>query len=176
VLTFKSSSVATSVRNPQANAICERLHQYVFLSQPIPANVLNVAELVDSAIATALHASRATIHRTLGMSPGGIIFNRDMFLNIPLLTDFELLQTRRQVIINDNLCRANSKRRQHDYQPGDECLILDHKATKKLDTRFIGPFTILHSHVNGTLTIPQRTPDVIDRVNIRQVKPYFRNG
>jgi hypothetical protein len=54
----------------------------------------------------------------------------------------------------------------------NKCLILDHKATKKLDTRFIGPFTIIHIHVNGTLTI-QCTPHIPDRVNIRQVKPYF---
>jgi hypothetical protein len=37
------------------------------------------------------------------MTPGGIVFNRDMFLNIPLLTDFQLLQTRRQAVIDDNL-------------------------------------------------------------------------
>jgi hypothetical protein len=48
------------------------------------------------------------------------------------------------------------------------------KATKKLDsTRFIGPFPIIQTHVNVTLTI-QHTPHVTDRVNIREVKPYFR--
>jgi hypothetical protein len=109
------------------------------------------------------------------MIPGAIVFNRDMFLNIPLLTNFHLLQTRRQLVINDHLHRANQKRRQYDYQPGDECLILDHKATKKLNTGFIGPFTVVQTHVNGTLTI-QRTPDVLDQVNIRQAKPYFRNA
>jgi transposase InsO family protein len=96
---FGIKEVAISVRNPQANAVCERLHQSVgnalrvFLSQGIPHNVTNVAELVDSALATALHASRSTIHRTLGMTPGAIVFNRDMFLNIPLLTNFHILQT-----------------------------------------------------------------------------------
>jgi hypothetical protein len=120
-------------------------------------------------------ASWATIHCTLGMSPGGIVFKRDMLLNIPLLTDFQLLQTRQQTIIDDNLWCTNNQRCQHDYQPGDECLILDHKATGKLDAHFIGPFTIIHTHVNGTITI-QQTPHVTDRVNIHQVKPYFRNG
>jgi hypothetical protein len=134
--------------NGSTNRVGNALH--VFLSQPIPFNVNNVAKLVDSALATALHASRATIHRTLGMTPGAIVFNHDMFLNIPLLTGFHLLQTHQQLVIDDNLCRANQKRRQYDYQPGDECLILDHKATKKLDTRFIGPFTVVQTHVNGT--------------------------
>jgi transposase InsO family protein len=65
---FGVKDVPISVRNLQANAICERLHQSlgnalrVFLSQELPFNVNNVAELVDSALATALHAARSTIH------------------------------------------------------------------------------------------------------------------
>jgi hypothetical protein len=68
----------------------------------------NIADLVDSALAaTALHASRTTIHRTLGMTPGAIVFNCNMFLDTPLLTDFHLLQTRRQAVIDDNLRLSN---------------------------------------------------------------------
>jgi hypothetical protein len=106
---FGIKDVATSIHNPQSNAVCERLHQsvgnalHVFLSQGIPFNIHNVAELVSSALATALHASLATIDCTLGMTPGGIEFNRDMFLNIPLQTDFHLLQTHHQAVIEDNL-------------------------------------------------------------------------
>jgi hypothetical protein len=117
--------------------------------------------------AVALHAARSTIHRTLGTTPGGIVFHRDMFLNIPLLTGFALLQHRRQTVIDDNLCRANQLRRHHDYQPGDECLALDPTATSKLDTNFL-----IQAHVNGTVTI-QRTAHITDRINIRQIRPYF---
>jgi transposase InsO family protein len=150
--------VPTTVRNPQANAVCERLHQSVantlriLLSQNPPANVANVGELVDTAIATSLHAARSTIHRTLGVSPGGLVFHRDMLLDIPLLTDFQLIRDKRQVIIDENLRRANSKRRHHDYQPGDECLVIHHDPTK-LEPRKLGPFTIEHVHINGTVTI-----------------------
>jgi hypothetical protein len=104
-----TKDVPISVHNPQANAICERLHQsvgnalQVFLSQELPFNVTDVAEFVDSALATALHAAHSTIHRTLGMTPGGIVFSRDMFLNIMLLTNFQVLQECRQVVIDDNL-------------------------------------------------------------------------
>jgi transposase InsO family protein len=106
---FGIKDVAISVRNPQSNAVCKRLHQsvgnalHIFLSQGIPFNVNNIAKLVDSALATALHASRATIHGTLGMTPGGIVFNRDMFLNMPYITCFHLLQRHRQSVIDDNL-------------------------------------------------------------------------
>jgi transposase InsO family protein len=176
---FGIKDVPTSVRNPQSNAICERLHQSVgnalrvFISQGVPFNVGNIAELVDTALATALHAACSTIHRTLGTTPGGIVFNRDMFLNIPLLTDFAILQDKRQTVVDDNLRRANQRRRHHDYQPGDECLTIDPTATSKLDTRYLGPFRIVQTHVNGTVTI-QKTPHVTDRLNIRQIRPYFR--
>jgi transposase InsO family protein len=96
---FGIKDVPTSVRNPQSNSICERLHQSVgnalrvYLNQATPHNVGNIAELVDSALATSLHAARSTIHQTLGTTPGGIVFHRDMmFLNIPLLTNFAILQ------------------------------------------------------------------------------------
>jgi hypothetical protein len=120
----------------------------------------------NSALASALHASCATIHRTLGMMPGGVMFNRNMFLNIPLLMNFHLLQICRQAVIDDNLCRSNHKRCHHDYQPGDECLILDHKATKMLNTCFIGPFPIIHAHIKETISTIQRTPDITKHLNI----------
>jgi hypothetical protein len=65
-----------------------------FLSQEIPFNIINIAELVNSALATALHVTCSTIHITLGMTTGGMVFNCDMFLNIPLLTDLHMLQER----------------------------------------------------------------------------------
>jgi hypothetical protein len=108
------------------------------------------------------------------MTPGGTVFNCNMFLNIPLQTDFHLLQTRPQVVIDNNLLCSNQKCWHHNYQPGNECLILDHKSTKKLDTKYIGPFLITQAHTNGTVTI-QQTPHVTDRLNIWQIKPYFRN-
>jgi transposase InsO family protein len=54
--------VPTTVRNPQANAVCKKLHQsvanilWILLSQNPPAkkNIANVGELVDAAIATSL--------------------------------------------------------------------------------------------------------------------------
>jgi hypothetical protein len=40
----------------------------MLLSEIPPNNVVNVAELVDSALATSLHAARSAIHRALGVS------------------------------------------------------------------------------------------------------------
>jgi hypothetical protein len=108
---------------------------------------------VDTAITTSLHAVRSTIHCTLGVLPGGLVFHGDiMLLDIPLLTNFQLIRDQRQVIINENLRRTNSKHQHHDYQPGDECLIIHHDPTK-LEPHKLSPFTIEHVHINCTVTI-----------------------
>jgi hypothetical protein len=98
---FGSKDVPTSIHNPQANAACKHFINQLgmlsvyFLSQEIPFNdIINIAELVNSALATALHVTCSTIHITLGMTTGGMVFNCDMFLNIPLLTDLHMLQER----------------------------------------------------------------------------------
>ena len=62
------------------------------------------------------------------------------------------------------------RRRTFDYQPGDQILILTNNPTT-LQDRGIGPFTIIQVHTNGTITI-QRTPHIVERINIRRVKPY----
>jgi hypothetical protein len=52
-----------------------------------PQNIANAKEYVNEALSIAMHAMRAGIHSTLGSSPGSLTYNRDMFLNIPLIAD-----------------------------------------------------------------------------------------
>ena len=56
---------------------------------------------MDTCFATAAYASKVAIHRTLNISPGALVFHRDMILNIPLLADLHQLHTRRQIIIDE---------------------------------------------------------------------------
>jgi len=48
-------------------------------------NVLRTLLHVDEALSIAMHAMRVGVHSTMGSSPGNLVFNRDMFLNIPLI-------------------------------------------------------------------------------------------
>jgi transposase InsO family protein len=171
--------VPTTVPSSQANAVCERLHQSVtntlriLFSQNPSKNVANIGGLVDIALATSLHADPSTIHQTLGVSPGGIVFHCNMFLGIPLLTDFQITRERRQVIIDKKLHHANSKRRHHDYhQPGDERLVIDQDPTK-LEPHKLGPFTIEHVHIKGTVTI-RHNIHTTECLNIRHLIPFYR--
>jgi len=42
---------------------------------------------------------------------------------------------------------------------------------RKLDERTSGPYRVLQTHVNGTVTIELR-PGVSERLNIRRIIPY----
>jgi transposase InsO family protein len=86
-------SRATTSRNPQANALCERMHQTVGnILRPLlhgePVTVQTAAEIVDNAPATAVHVLRTSVSRFLAHhSPGEVTFHRHMFLNIPTVID-----------------------------------------------------------------------------------------
>jgi hypothetical protein len=64
-----------------------------------------------------MHGMRAGVHSTLGSSPGSLVFNRDMFLNIPLIADWHAITQSQEHLIHENLMRENQKRRGHDHAP-----------------------------------------------------------
>jgi hypothetical protein len=68
-------------------------------------------EFEDEVLSIAMHAMRAGIHSTLGSSPGSLVFNRDMFLNIPLIAYWHAIIQKREHLIHENLMQENQKRR-----------------------------------------------------------------
>ena len=113
--------VPTTVKNPQSNAICEQMHQTagniictLTHSNP-PQNMVQATQIVDSALATTMHALQCSMHHALQMSPGAFVFCRDMFLNIPLIANLQTIQDLHQLLIDENLRQQNLKRRSFDY-------------------------------------------------------------
>ena len=170
------SDVATTVKNPQGNSICERMHQTVanilrtLIHLHPPETVQQASTLVDNALATVTHALRCAVGRTTGVSPGSLAFNRDMLLDIPLITDMLLLQQNRQAIVDENLRRQNAKRYDYDYKIGDSVLIKEVDPVK-LQPRAHGPYPVVQVHTNGTIEV-QRSPGVLERLSIRRVVPF----
>jgi hypothetical protein len=168
--------VCTTAKNPQSNAVCERMHQTVgnvlrtLLHGNPPQNIANAEQYVDEALSIAMHAMRAGVHTTLGSSPGNLVFNRDMFLNIPLIANWHAITQRREHLIHENLMRENQKRRSFDYAPQQRVLKIKWKP-RKLDEQTSGLYKIVQTHVNGTVTIQLR-PDLTERIKIRRIIPY----
>ncbi len=93
-----------------------------------------------------------------------------MFVNVPLIADWQAIARTREHHVNENLRCANRKRRQYDYAPGQQVLKKVHNPTK-LGVRMEGPYTIEGIHFNGNLTI-LLCEGITERINIRRVLPY----
>ena len=164
----------TSVKNPQANAVLERIHG-VFgdMMRTSELDMRDSAEPkdVDEFLTNAAWAIRSTHHTVLGTTPGAAVFGRDMLFDIPYLADWHEIGRRRQKLVDRDSKRENSKRREHDYTVGDKCTLRKDGILRKAEDKNIGPWTITQVHCNGTVRIQRGT--VSERLNIRRIDPYF---
>jgi hypothetical protein len=117
-----------------------------------------------------MHAMQAGIHSTLGSSPGALVFNRDMLLNIPLIADWPAITQKQEHWVNQNLIWENKKRQCYDYVQVQKILKKRH-GPWKLGQRTGGTYKVLQTHSNGTLTIELKH-NVTERINTQQVIPY----
>ena len=166
----------STVKNPQSNAVAERLHQTVtnilrstLYANP-PDNQMEAELLIDTALQQATYAIHATVHTTLMATPGSLVYQRAMILNIPVVADLLDITSQRQQLIDERTMAENRKRISRDYQPNDQVLVLVYKPDK-LEPRARGPYSILHTHVNGTI-VNRRSLTVTERINIRHIRPY----
>ncbi len=89
---------------------------------------------------------------------------------MPLFPDWQNIARTCEHHVNENLQRANRKRRQFDYAPGQQVLKKVLNPTK-LGVRLEGPYTIERIQVNGNLTI-LLCEGITECINIRRVLPY----
>jgi hypothetical protein len=133
-------------------------------------NMTQARDIIDYALATAMHAMQTTISTTLGSTLGALAFAQDMFLKVLLVVDWQVIARTCGHHVNKNLRCANRKQRQFDYAPGQQVLKKVHNPTK-LGVRTEGPCTIECIHVNGNLTI-LLCEGITERINICRVLPY----
>ena len=160
-------------RNPQANAIVERVHQTI-------GNMIRTFQVQDldendpwaGILSAVAFAVRATVHTTTQATPMQLVFGRDAMLNIQFTANWKLIQQRKQKLINQNNQKENSKWLSHQYNIGDEVLIKQDQPTKFGSNPYKGPFTITAVRNNGTVRV--REGIIEDTYNIRMITPYKR--
>ena len=135
-----------------------------------PQNIDDANQVMDNALATAMHATRCAVSAPIGTSPGALVYGRDMIMDVPLIANLAAIRDGRQQMIDENLIKQNKKRIEHQYRVGDRVEQIVWNKTK-LSKRSDGPFRVLATHCNGTLTI-QRTPTVTDTQSTRWFRPY----
>ena len=96
----------------------------VLLYSNPPKHVTQARDIMDDALATAMHAMRTVVATSLGSTPGALAFSQDMLLNILLVANWKTVTHVREQRVNENLRRENAKCRSYDYEQGQKVLKL----------------------------------------------------
>ena len=166
-----------TTRNPQANAIIERVHQTignVLRTFDVNKTVLDSDDPWSGILSATGFAIRNTVHTTLLSTPAQLVFGRDSILNITHEANWKLIRDRKQKLINKNNERENRTRKVHKYKTEDLVLIKNEQSTKYGNTAYSGPYTVTSVNDNGTLYVKKGI--VTDVINIRNVHPYLSNS
>ena len=115
-----------TVRNPQANAIVERVHQTIgniIRTFELENNYLDETDPWKGILSATAFAIRTTYHTTLKKSPGQLVFGRDMILNVKHIANWEVIRAQKQRLINQNNQRENSKYIPYTYTVGQQVIL-----------------------------------------------------
>jgi hypothetical protein len=163
----------TTVKNPQANAILERIHQV--LGQMLHTSELDMANSVspddvDVFLDNAAWTIHSTYHTVLKASSGAAIFGREMLFDIPFVAGWHRIGEHRQLLTDRNNERENKRCIDYDYKIGDQVLIVKGGILHKSESKFgKESLTITTVHTNGTIRVQCGTK--LERINIRRVTP-----
>ncbi len=118
-ITYGIKHKPTTVKNPQANAILELLHQV--LAQLLCTAELDMAKTVtpddvNVFLDNAAWAICSTYHTVLKTAPGAAIFGRNMHFNILFIANWNKIGDCRQYQTDLNTAHKNSKRVDYDYK------------------------------------------------------------
>lgn len=170
----------TTSKNPQANAILERIHG-VFGDMLRTSGINNSETLddhmIDQFITDAAWAIRSTYHTVLKATPGEAIFGRDMLFDIPFVADWSEIGRRRQQRVDSDNARENRKRLPFDYVVGSKCMLINeinNERRPKAEDKHDGPYTITQVYTNGTVRIQRGS--INERINIRRLTPFFEES
>ena len=60
-------------------------------------------DIIDDALATAMHAIHTPVATNLGSAPGVLVIARDMFLNVPQISDWQAIVLSCEHHVDENL-------------------------------------------------------------------------
>jgi hypothetical protein len=164
----------TSVKNPQVNAILERI--IGVLGNMLRTSELDMAGSVKTSdigvfLSDAAWAVHSTYHTVLKASPGAAIFGRDMLFDIPFIADWQKIGEYRQRLTDLSNACENEGRIDYDCKVGQKVLLRKEGILRNNESRWHKkPWLIMTVHTNRTITVHHGKK--VERMNIRRVKPF----
>jgi transposase InsO family protein len=174
--------VTTTVKNPRANAILERVHgvigdmlrTYDFEHQKLDSWAKERQDPFDGFLAAVSFAIRATYQTSIGTSPAAMVFQRDMFFPTKFVATWQTQAQNRQIQLQRGVTRENAKRLPHRYHVGDRVLIrhdMDGQPRAKMKRLTSGPYKVTTTVRGSTIEIDRGK--YLEKVNVRRLQPYF---
>ena len=133
-------------RNPQTNAILERVHQTIgniLRAFKLQNMVLDDKNPWDSLLASTMFALRPAVHTTTQNTPAQLIFGRDSIINQQNDVDWEVIRKRKQNLINKGNRGENCNQINHAYKLRRQGLT-EKRVENKIQSRCI--HRSLHNH------------------------------
>ena len=163
----------SSVKNQQANAILEHVHQLIMgmlhTAEINMANTVSESDIADL-LTNAAWIIRSTYHTVLKASPGAAIFGKDMPFDIPFIADCNKIGDYWQCQTDCNIGCENKAYVDWDYKVGDKVLVCKDGIFHKTESRYDSdPWTIKSVYMNGIIKVQCGTKS--ECLNIRRVTP-----
>ncbi len=83
--------------------------QQTLLHREPSQDMTKAKDFIGKALSIGTHVMQTSIHTALGSSPGNLVFNTPMFLNIPLIADWHANTQKCEHLIKENLMPKNCK-------------------------------------------------------------------
>ena len=167
-----------TTRNPQANAVVERIHQVIH-NMIRTAGIKGESDLDqdfrwNGILSAVRQAVTSTVHTTSRATSTQLVFGRNALLNISFQADWQYIKDRKQKLIIQNNKKENAKRIPHEYGVGARVMIKQDPNRKHSSDRYTGPFAVVQVNNNGTVKLSKVAPSggaVIETWNVRNLDP-----
>ena len=132
----------------QLNAILERIHQVLadglvtFDLEGTHVN-RNEEDSFDKYLTVVSYTIRSSYHQSHDHSPAQLIFGRDMLSPVSVNIDWNAIRANKQMSINKNNTRENSKQIPHIYRKGDYITLKKPCILRKLTIPREGPYKVI---------------------------------
>jgi hypothetical protein len=175
LLSYDITPKPTTVKNPTAQALVERLH--LTLGNQLRTAIYSIDDChedINHLLQACAWAIRTTVPSNAPHNPSQLVFGMDMIFHQQAKIDWQLLKCQRNIQANANNKKENKNRVPHDYKVGDLVLIVqkpyERKRKTKIKTPTEGPYPITRTYSNGNVRIQRGHYE--EDISIRRLRPY----
>ena len=139
---FDVKPVLTSIKNHQANAPVERVHQAILnilVTKDFDNKVFDYIYPWGETLSSIAWSIRDSYHCTIMATLGQAVFGRYVLFNLTSVVDWRVVTSARKIQVDIHNVRENAKRVRRDYATGDQVNVEMTGIYRKLNYGKQGP-------------------------------------